>query len=199
VFVPEAKKRVKEYYSLAHKHTEGRSMTDLGFTSSEDFRWDPFTADNFDNGYLLLSREEQSIGHRDGLNKQGHLDQLLHEAETRLSTTSVVDSDNMQKTMTSKGAGHGVLSAGISHELNGDLYITHQLGLLKLSQGDYSGAAQYFKSVISQSDECNVDRLYLARALALDGKAVASSQSSEEFHERRPNQRVSFTVTGTTK
>ena len=197
--LPEAKRRIKEYYSLQHKHTAARSMTDMGFTTSEDFRWDPFVADNFDNGYLLLSREEQNAGRKESLNKQGHLQHLIHEAENELSETSVVDSDNMQKTMTSKGSNHGVLATGISHELNGDLYITHQLGLLKLSQGDYSSAARYFQSVIAQSDECNVDRLYLARAFALDGKEAQSSVSTAEFQERRPNQRVSFTVTGTTK
>jgi tetratricopeptide (TPR) repeat protein len=180
---------VGQFYHLQRQHIPSRSMVELGFHSSEDFNWDPFLADNFDDGYLVLSREEQKLLRKQDLNRQGHLTAALDNAQTALANTEVVEQDSLQA-ITAISGKTPVLATGISHALHSDLYVTHEMGLLKLSEGDYYSAAEYFRSVIQQSDQCNVDRLYLAKALAAEGKSAEASEMVAEFRDRKPKQAI---------
>ncbi|MGH7192847.1 MAG: tetratricopeptide repeat protein, partial [Candidatus Saccharimonadales bacterium] len=133
--IKQGNRHAGQYYVMQHKHIPNRSMVELGFSPTEDFNWDPFLADNFDDGYLVLAREERGRYRRQDLNREGHLTDARRKAQAALADSGLVDSDSMQRISAVHHA-QPVLSAGISHALNGDLYVTHELGLLKLSEGD---------------------------------------------------------------
>ncbi|MBX9724013.1 MAG: tetratricopeptide repeat protein, partial [Candidatus Obscuribacterales bacterium] len=79
-------KRVNEWLKASSgKRALVRPMTALGYPLQHDFHWDPFLADNFDNGRLLMARtqtnEKNGDSRRKSLASQGKSDALLSEVQ----------------------------------------------------------------------------------------------------------------------
>ncbi len=139
-----------------------RSMTVLGYPKQHDFSWDPFLADNFDNGRLLLARTQEKKGSkkRQSLALKGKIKDLLSSArQAQYSAPS-------------------------------NYYLLRELGLLELANGDFSEAADHFREVLEKCPSCVVDWLHLARALSMQDKVSEASYGVREFQRLRGKEKI---------
>jgi tetratricopeptide (TPR) repeat protein len=158
-------RRAQQYLSAYRRRWTHRTMTDLGYPMQHDFHWDPYLADNYDNGYLAMARLENNPGRRRSLARQGKAESVIAAIRQELTRAE------------------------------GDLWLTHELGLANLAFGDFSSAAEEFGDVVNRAGNWNIDRLNLGRALALDGKADQGSECIRAFQERQPKQEISSAFT----
>jgi len=162
------KHRAQQYNSMKHKFQQ-RSMTELGYPSQHDFHFDPFIADNFDNGYLLLARVENNPHRAQDLANYGRSKHVISDIKYRLS------------------------------RFPGDLFLTRELALAEMADRNFSGSAELFKSALNQCSGCHADLLNLGRSLALDGKTAESSETVRQFQTKEPSQEVSSVFTESAK
>lgn len=162
--------QARQYNSLVRKHFQQRTMTELGYPSQHDFHYDPYLADNFDNGYLLLARS--------GGDPPYHQAYLASEGKVQ-SAIAHVTAELTQSP--------------------GDLFLTRQMGLLQWANANYTSAADAWESAVKQCPSCSVDLLYLSRTLALDGKTAQASQRVREFQKKEPSQEISPDFTETAR
>ena len=156
-------RRAQQYSALSRKFQQ-RSMTAIGYPLQHDFRWDPFLADNLDNSSLLLARVQdlpKDASRQRSLSNQGKAAAVISSAKERLGANPK------------------------------DYYLTRELGLAQLAAGDYSSAADSFKTVLELSPKSYVDLLHLGRALSLDGKQTEASAAVRQFQQHWPNQQLS--------
>ena len=158
-------RRAQQYASLSRKFQQ-RAMTAIGYPLQHDFRWDPYLADNLDNGYLLMARAQD-----------------------------LPKNASKQRALSNQGKAAAVISSAKERLVNApkDYYLTRELGLAQLAAGDYSNAADSFKTVLELSPKSYVDLLHLGRALSLDGKQTEASAAVRQFQQHWPNQQLSPT------
>ncbi len=140
-----------------------RSMQQIGYPVQRDFGWDPYLADNFDSGIFLQARcvvLPKEESRRQSLAKQGKADAVIESIKKALS------------------------------DAQDDFWLTRELGLVQLANGNYGDAAESFKTVLRSCINCDVDMLHVARALYLDGKAGQASPYVREFIKRHPRQKI---------
>lgn len=155
-------KRVSVYRSKLKKNFAGRPMTELGFPVQRDFKWDPYIADNFDSGTLLLARASGGDGKkRESLAKQGGADSMIATISDAL------------------------------RESPDDVMLLRDLGLAQLAAGANEEAAKSFSKVLQLSPSCTVDRLHLARALAGMGKDQEAAAQVAAFQRAVPREKLS--------
>ncbi|MBX9687078.1 MAG: tetratricopeptide repeat protein [Candidatus Obscuribacterales bacterium] len=165
-------KRVSEWLRASSgKKTLLRSMTDIGYSAQHDFHWDPFLSDNFDTGRLLLARAQSS-----GKNKSG---QEKQRSSGKGGKNSAVLSNARQAQFASPK----------------DFYITRELALVEMAEGDNESAANHFRTVLQLCPACRVDWLHLARALAAQGKNSEASYAVREFQQQRPSEAIAGAFT----
>jgi tetratricopeptide (TPR) repeat protein len=158
------KRRAQQYNSMRHKFQQ-RSMTEIGYPTQHDFHYDPFIADNFDNGYLLLARVENNPHRAQDLAYYGKSKHVISSVKDQLS------------------------------RFPGDLFLTRELGLAQMADGDFSSSSESFKSALNQCSGCHADLLNLGRSLALDGKTDQSSETVRQFQNQEPSQEASSVFT----
>lgn len=162
-------KRVGEWQrSATGKKALVRSMVALGYPSQHDFQWDPFLKDNFDNGRLLLDRTDSSDGKG---NKKAAQQPRVSKGKSK--------ADDLLAS-----AKQAQLSSGR------DFYITRELALIEMANGDYASAARHFSEVLQTCPSCLVDWLHLARAQAMQNKTAEASYAIREFQKQRLQERL---------
>ena len=153
------------------KRALSRSMSAVGYPTQHDFRWDPFQIDNFDNGRLLAAR---AAGAKDKKESNG----------------KGKASDAKKKPKTGK-VGSLLTDARHSHDgAPSDYFITRELALLEMANGDYQESADHFHEVLQLCPSCDLDWLHLARDLSLLGKAGEASYAAREFQNKHHSERV---------
>ncbi len=158
-------KRVNEWLKASSgKRALLRPMTALGYPLQHDFHWDPFLADNFDNGRLLMARTQST-------EKNG---------------------DSRRKSLASQGKGDTLLSEAkrASSAAPSDFYILRELALIEMANGNYTECIDHFSDAISICPSCRVDWLHKARALAMQGKSAEASYAVNAFLRQRPNEKI---------
>lgn len=161
------RKRVEKYNATVRKAWQKRSMTAIGYPSQRDFHFDPFLADNLDNGYLCLARVQsipRESSRQRSLAKQGKADSVIETARRNL--------------------------AGASN----DFYLLRELGLAQLARGDWANAAESFKKVLSICPDCSTDLLHMGRALFLSGRTAEAATAVRTFQRMRPGQQLSSAI-----
>lgn len=163
----EGMRLAQQYNKLTKKPFVERSMCELGFSKQHDFRWDPFLADNFDNGYLLMARTvtPKEASKRKSYCKQGKLDQVLSTAKEKLS------------------------------EDPQDFYLLREVGLLQLASGNNSEAAEIFKTVVTACPSCHIDLLHAGIAFAAAGQPQVAASAVKRYEEMFPDQTLSPAMT----
>ncbi|MBI4533254.1 MAG: tetratricopeptide repeat protein [Candidatus Melainabacteria bacterium] len=159
-----AEKRIAELIKRTRKPWIQRTMTAIGYPIQHDFAWDPYLADNYDNAYLLKARTlnwTKEVSRTRSLSRQGKATEAVERGKRSLA----------------------------SHPK--DYYILHELGLLQLSDGQYSDASEKFREALGVCPDCHVDLLHLARALSADGKAAEASAQVRQFQRWHPKERLS--------
>lgn len=155
-------KRVSLYRSKLKKNFAWRPMTELGFPLQRDFKWDPYIADNYDSGTLLLARASGGDAKkRDWLAKQGGAGSMIATISDAL------------------------------RESPNDVMLLRDLGLAQLAAGANEDAAKSFSQVLRLSPSCTVDRLHLARALAGMGKDQEAAEQVAAFQRAAPREKLS--------
>lgn len=138
-----------------------RSMTEFGYPIQHDAHWDPFLADTFDNGYLLMARIAdlpKEDNRRRSLARAGKAALFMDEIRRKLT------------------------------EHPTDYFLIRELGLMEFAAGDYSGAADSSQKVLDLCPKCSVELLHLAKALALGGKTSEAMASVKRFQSLYPNE-----------
>jgi Flp pilus assembly protein TadD len=161
-------KRVAEWQrESSGKRALVRSMTAPGYPTQHDFHWDPFLVDNFDNGRLLIARADA------GKKKGG-------------------GGSSSSKKSAQKGKGSDILSSAKQAQFAApnDFYITRELGLVEMANGDFAAAADQFSQVLQLCPFCAVEWLHLARVQALQSKASEASYAVREYQRQRPGERI---------
>jgi tetratricopeptide (TPR) repeat protein len=166
-----ANKEANKDTTWAYKHWKKRSMIELGFPKQHDFRFDPYLVEQFDNAYFLLARMEPRPFFKREFCSWGHLDAALKHAESAMSV------------VVPPGEQPGPQPAG-------DWWAEQQVGLLRLSQGDYSGAAEALSRSLAHCPECRATTLHLAEAYNGDGKSEMASGMVQDFRKTQPAQDV---------
>lgn len=168
-------KRVAEWSRAAiGKKALFRSMSAVGYPTQHDFRWDPFQADNFDSGRLLMARAGRS-----------------NDKNNNTSTKAKTDASK-RRAQAIKGKAAQILSdARNAHDAAAsDYYITRELALLEMANGDYEQSADHFREVIQLCPACHVDWLHLARDLSLLDKAGEASYAAREYQRQHASERI---------
>jgi len=148
-----------EYNRRTRKGLAETSMTEIGFTRSHDFHWDPFVEDSFDNGYLILARTVQlpkQASKQQSLCRQGHLDETLQRAQSLLA------------------------------QYPNDYFLHNEIGKMQLAAGNYADAAEHFKKVLSLAPNCHIAFFNLAYAFGLDDKTADAAAAIKQFHSLHP-------------
>lgn len=159
--LPAGVKRVQQYRSKLKKTWQTRPMTELGFPIQRDFKWDPYVADMYDSGTLLLARVQAQESKKRSVAKKGSAGDII-----------------------------GTISDALRESPN-DLMLLRDLGLAQLAAGDNQDAVGTFTKVLQLCPTCNVDRLHLGRALSLTGKDQEAAAQIVEFQKRAPREKLS--------
>lgn len=159
-------KRVAEWARMTtSKKALSRSMNALGYPTQHDFKWDPFLADNFDNGRLLMARTQ-------GGRKKG--------------------SESRRKSLAQRGKIQDLLSkAQQAHAISSkDFYIARELALLQMAAGGYAASADKFRLVLQLCPSCQVDWLHLARALSMQDKGSEAAYAAREYQRLHASEKI---------
>lgn len=159
--VPVGIKRVQTYRSKLKKTWQWRPMTELGYPLQRDFKWDPYVADMYDSGTLLLARVQAQEPKKKSIAKQGGAQDMIATISDALR-----DSPN-------------------------DVMLLRDLGLAQLAASANEDAAATFTKVLQLCPTCNVDRLHLAKALSLIGKDAEASEQVAAFQRWSPREKLS--------
>jgi tetratricopeptide (TPR) repeat protein len=183
-------RRVSAYNSaIKNKKRLNRSMTQIGYPKQHDVHWDPFLADNFDSGNMLLARV---LADPTKPSKQRSLANKAKAAQAIATINQALS--GMPSSPVSKKVLFGEASTTISgavSELPNDFYLVRELAMAKLAAGHYEDATEAFRKVLDLCPNCNVDFLHLGRSLAMSGKGSDGAQAVAEFQKRFPNQQIS--------
>lgn len=134
-------------------------MTEIGFTRSHDFHWDPFIEDSFDNGDFILARTVQlpkQASRQQSLCRQGHYDKALARAQS------------------------------LSAQYPNDYFLHNEIGKMQLAAGNYADAAEHFKKVIALAPNCHIAYFNLAYAFGLGDKTADAAAAIKQFHSLHP-------------
>jgi tetratricopeptide (TPR) repeat protein len=148
-----------DYNRATKKGFVENPMTEIGFTRSHDFHWDPFIADSFDNGNFILARTVQlpkQASKQQSLCRQGHYDSALARAQT------------------------------LSAQYPNDYFLHNEIGKMQLAAGNYGDAAEHFKKVIALAPNCHIAFFNLAYAFGLDDKTANAAAAIKQFHSLHP-------------
>ncbi|HEY9784301.1 MAG TPA: tetratricopeptide repeat protein, partial [Candidatus Obscuribacterales bacterium] len=158
--IQQGQKRLAEYTKLT-KAKVTRSMTELGYLPQHDFKWDPFQLDDFDDAAFVEARTAER-------SKQAA----------------------RQKTLkASADASISRIEKSLSVAPN-DYYLLHELGLIKLSIGDFESAAAKLQQAAKSCPDAYLISLHACVALAQSGKIGAAQAALAEYKQAFPNQRL---------
>jgi Flp pilus assembly protein TadD len=167
--VPAAVKRVQQYRSKLKKTWQWRPMTELGYPLQRDFKWDPYVADMYDSGTLLLARAHVQVQEPKG----------------------------KKRSQPQKGGAVemvGTISDAL-RDAPDDIMLLRDLGLAQMAAGANEDAVATFTEVLQLCPTCNVDRLHLGKAFSLIGQDREAAEQIAEFQKRSPREKLSSAFT----